>query len=57
MTSDIAIVIACPYHHLTEVFIEYDRSVDISDISSEVELILARASTFSFPRNISTWTV
>ena len=27
--------------------------VGISDISSEVELILARASTFSFPRNIS----
>ena len=57
MTSDIPIVKACPYHHLTEVFIEYDRSVDMSDISSEVELILARASTFSFPRNISTWTV
>ena len=35
MTSDIAIVIACPYHHLTEVFIAYDRNVDISDISSE----------------------
>ena len=46
MTSDIAIVIACPYHQLTEVFIEYVRSVDISDISSEVELILARASMF-----------
>ena len=27
--------------------------VGIGDISSEVELILARASTFSFPRNIS----
>ena len=57
MTSHIAMVIACPYYHLTEVFIAYERSVDISDISSEVELILARASTFSFPRNISTWTV
>ena len=32
---------------------EYVSSVGISDISSEVELILARASTFSFPRNIS----
>ena len=28
---------------------EYVRSVGISDISSEVELILARASTFSVP--------
>ena len=33
---------------------EYVSSVGISDISSEVELILARASTFFFPRNIST---
>ena len=33
--------------------------VGVSDISSEIELILARASTFSFlvPRNISAWTV
>ena len=36
---------------------EYVSSVGISDISSEVELILARASTFSFPSKISTWTV
>ena len=36
---------------------EYVRSVGISDISSEVELILASASTFSFPSKISTWTV
>ena len=36
---------------------EYIRSVGISDISSEVELILARASTFSFRRNIPRWTV
>ena len=36
---------------------EYVRSVGISDISSEVKLILARASTFSFPRNIPRWTV
>ena len=36
---------------------EYVRSVGISDISSEVELILARASTFSFASKISTWTV
>ena len=36
---------------------EYVRSVGISDISSDVELILARASTFSFPSKISTWTV
>ena len=36
---------------------EYVRSVGICDISSEVELILARASTLSFPSKISTWTV
>ena len=36
---------------------EYVRSVGVSDISSEVKLILARASTFSFPRNIPRWTV
>ena len=36
---------------------EYVRGVGISDISSEVELILASASTFSFPSKISTWTV
>ena len=36
---------------------EYVRSVGISDISSEIELILARASTFSFPSKISAWTV
>ena len=33
------------------------RSVGISDISSMAELILARTSTFSFPRKNSTWTV
>ena len=36
---------------------EHVRGVGISDISSKVELILARASTFSFPRKISSWTV
>ena len=36
---------------------EYVRSVGISDISSEVELILACDSTFSFPSKISAWTV
>ena len=36
---------------------EYVRSVEISDISSVVELILASASTFSFPSLVSTWTV
>ena len=36
---------------------EYVRSVRISDISSEVELILALASTFSFTSKFSTWTV
>ena len=36
---------------------EYVRSVGISDIFSEVELILARASTFYFPSKFSTLTV
>ena len=36
---------------------EYVTSDEISAISSEVELILPRASTFTFPRNISTQTV
>ena len=36
---------------------EYVRSVGKSDISSKVELILARASMFSFPIKISAWTV
>ena len=36
---------------------EYVRSVGMSDIFSEVELIFARTSTFSFPCNISTCTV
>jgi len=36
---------------------EHTRSVAIDDIDSEVELILARASVFTFPRDISTWTI
>ena len=36
---------------------EYVRSVGISDISSEVDLILTCASTFSFPIKISACTV
>ena len=35
----------------------HTRSVGVSDISSEVELILARASIFSPPRDISSWTI
>ena len=54
MTSDIPVVIPCPYHRGIG---EYVRSVGISDISTEIELILARASTFSFPSKISAWTV
>ena len=33
------------------------RSVGVSDINSEVELLLARASIFSPPRVISSWTI
>ena len=55
MTSDISVVIPCPYHGVTDLLA--NRGVGISDISSEVELILASASTFSFPSKISTWTV
>ena len=36
---------------------EHTRSFGISDVNSEVELILARASVFSLPRDISTWTI
>ena len=32
-------------------------SVGVSDVQSEVELILARASVFSSPSDISTWTI
>ena len=35
----------------------HTRSIGISDVHTEVELILARASVFSLPRNISTWTI
>ena len=35
----------------------HTRSFRISDVNSEVELILARASVFSLPRDISTWTI
>jgi hypothetical protein len=35
----------------------HTHSVGISDVQSEVELILARASVFSFPKDISTWTI
>lgn len=33
------------------------RSVEINDVHSEVELILARSSVFSLPSDISTWTI
>ena len=33
------------------------RSVGVSDIQSEIELICARASIFKIPRNISSWTI
>ena len=36
-TSDISVVIPCPYHGVTGCTGEYVRSVGISDISSEVE--------------------
>ncbi len=32
-------------------------SVGVNDVQSEVELILARASVFSSPSDISTWTI
>ena len=32
-------------------------SVGVNDVQSEVELILARASVFSYPSDISTWTI
>ena len=35
----------------------HTRSVGVSDISPEIELILARASIFSPPRDISSWTI
>ena len=35
----------------------YTRSVGVNDINSEVELILARTSIFSLPRDISSWTI
>ena len=35
----------------------HTRSVEISDVSTEVDLILARASVFSLPRDIATWTI
>ena len=35
----------------------HTRSVGVSDINSEVELILARSSIFSPPRDISSWTI
>ena len=35
----------------------HTRSVGVSDINSEAELILARASIFSPPRDISSWTI
>ena len=35
----------------------HTRSVGVSDINSEVELILACASIFSPPRDISSWTI
>ena len=33
------------------------HSVGVRDVPSEVELILARASIFKFPRDISAWTI
>lgn len=35
----------------------HTRSVGVSDVRSEVELILARASVFSLTCDISTWTI
>lgn len=36
---------------------EHTRSVEISDVFTEVDLILARASVFSLLRDIATWTI
>ncbi len=33
------------------------RSVGVRDITSEIELILARSSVFSIPRDVSSWTI
>ena len=41
-----------PHHRVTEVLSNMLGVLELSDISPEVELILARVSTFSFPRNI-----
>ena len=41
-----------PHHRVTEVLSNMLGVLELSDISCEVELILARVSTFSFPRNI-----
>ena len=35
----------------------HNRSVEISDVFTEVDLILARASVSSLPRDIATWTI
>ena len=35
----------------------HTRSVGITDVHSEVELVLARASIFAPPHDISTWTI
>lgn len=35
----------------------HTRSVEISDVFTEVDLILARASVFSLPHDIVTWTI
>lgn len=44
------------YRHVTETF-QGTLAVLKSVVSTEVDLILARASVFSLPRDIATWTI
>ena len=49
--------VVVPLSSCQKYILGHTRSVGVSDINSEVELILARASIFSPPRDISSWTI
>ena len=49
--------VVVPISSCEKVISGHTRSLGISDVYSEVDLILARASIFSIPHDISTWTI
>ena len=57
LTCDTKGLLLFHYRHVTETFRGTLAGVEISDVFTEVDLILARASVFSLPCDIATWAI